>query len=202
LLAWAYEAGAWVLEDDYDGEFRYNSRPLPALQSLDRRGRVIYAGTFSKVLFPGLRLGYLVIPDELVELLRKLLFSLYLDAPRLVPAIVTEFMTAGHFARHIRRMRQVYAERRAALSTALAHRLEDVMRIELQAGGMHLIGWLKSPVKDVHLAQRAQTDGLSVSALSTWRIRSQGEQALLLSFTNIPVHAARAASERLARAIK
>jgi GntR family transcriptional regulator/MocR family aminotransferase len=201
LLAWAYETGAWILEDDYDGEFRYNSRPLPALKSLDTRGRVLYAGTFSKVLFPGLRLGYLVVPDELVELLRRLLCLFYLDATRLVPAIVTEFMTAGHFARHIRRMRQLYAERREALANSLARRLEGVMRVELQAGGMHLIGWLKSSAGDLALARLANGAGLAVSALSTWRIHQPGDPALLMSFTNIPVNEARSASERLARAI-
>lgn len=201
LLAWAKEARAWVLEDDYDGEFRYQSRPLPALKSLDSAGRVLYAGTFSKVLFPGLRLAYLILPDGLIEPFRRLLSLFYMDSPRFLPAVVTQFMTEGHFARHIRRMRQLYAERRAALAQALGGTLRGRVRVELQAGGMHLIGWLEGGAQDVSLAQRARSHGLAVSALSAWRIERRAEQALLLSFTNIPVHAARSASQRLARAI-
>jgi GntR family transcriptional regulator/MocR family aminotransferase len=202
LLAWAQETGAWILEDDYDGEFRYTSRPLAALRSLDSRGRVLYAGTFSKVLFPGLRLGYLVIPDELVEQLRRVLFLLHLDATRLVPAIVTEFIAMGHFARHIRRMRQLYAERREALASCLAHRLGDVIRVELQAGGMHLIGWLRSSGGDLEPAERANRKGLAVSPLSEWRMAGSGDPALLLGFTNIAVKAAPGVTERLARALE
>lgn len=200
LLAWANEAEAWILEDDYDGEFRYQSRPVPALKSLDAAGRVLYAGTFSKVLFPGLRLGYLILPDGLIEVFERLLALFYMDSPRFLPAVVTEFMTEGHFARHIRRMRQLYAERRAALAEALAGTLRGRLRVELQAGGMHLIGWLADDMRDVSVAQRAYARGLAVSALSSWRIEPRAEHALLLSFTNIPAHAARSASQRLARA--
>lgn len=200
LLAWATEAQAWILEDDYDGEFRYHSRPVPALKSLDGTGRVLYAGTFSKVLFPGLRLGYLILPVGLIEEFQRLMSLFYMDSPRFLPAVVTEFMTEGHFARHIRRMRQLYAERRASLAEALAGTFRGRMRVELQAGGMHLIGWLANGVRDVSLAQRAYARGLAVSALSNWCIEPRAEQALLLSFTNIPVHAARSASQRLARA--
>jgi len=200
LLAWANEADAWILEDDYDGEFRYQSRPVPALKSLDGAGRVLYAGTFSKVLFPGLRLGYLILPDGLIKVFQRLLALFYMDSPRFIPAVVTQFMTEGHFARHIRRMRQLYAERRAALAEALAATLRGRVRIELQAGGMHLIGWLADGSRDVSVAQRAYARGLAVSALSNWRVEPRAEQALLLSFTNIPVHGARSASQRLARA--
>ena len=114
LLAWAAEAGAWVLEDDYDSEFRYTGHPLPALKSLDRGGRVLYAGSFSKVLFPALRLGYLVVPDELAEAFARASRLWSLGLPSLEQRVVAAFMAEGHFARHLRRMRSLYAARRQA----------------------------------------------------------------------------------------
>jgi GntR family transcriptional regulator/MocR family aminotransferase len=119
LLAWAEAEGAWIVEDDYDGEFRYDGPPPPALKSLDRASRVIHAGTFGKVLFPGLRLGYLVLPEGLVEPLvraRRLLAPL---ASTLDQATAADFLEEGHFARHVRRMRRLYGERRVALAAAL-----------------------------------------------------------------------------------
>src|SRR5690606_15226293 len=106
-------SNAWIIEDDYDSEFRYGTRPLPALKSLDQVGRDLYTGNFSKVLFPGLRLGYLVVPDSLVDRFREMCFFLQHDRPTLSQAIVADFMAEGHFARHIQKMRSLYAGRRA-----------------------------------------------------------------------------------------
>ncbi|HEY6925801.1 MAG TPA: PLP-dependent aminotransferase family protein, partial [Steroidobacteraceae bacterium] len=119
LLAWASKADAWIIEDDYDGEFRYDSLPLPALKSLDEDDRVLYAGTFSKVLFPGLRLGYIVLPEPLVAEFTRILEILYRNDSTFTSSVLTTFMTEGHFGRHVKRMRQLYAERRAALAEAL-----------------------------------------------------------------------------------
>ena len=201
LLAWADKAGAWILEDDYDSEFRYDSRPLPALKSLDERDRVLYAGTFSKVLFPGLRLGYVVLPGALLEDFARVLYSLYCDGSTFVPAIVTDFMAQGHFARHIKRMRQLYAERRAALAKALENVCGDRFRIELQAGGMHLLAYLTNSEQDVVVVERARAHGLAPAALSPWSIESNCGQGLLLSFTNIPVQSAAREAKRLERAL-
>jgi GntR family transcriptional regulator / MocR family aminotransferase len=118
LLAWASEAGAYVVEDDYDGEFRYTGRPLPALKSLDRADRVLYAGSFSKVLFPGLRLGYLVLPEELVETFSGAILNRSAGASTFEQRVVATFMCEGYFARHLKRMRSLYAARRQALADA------------------------------------------------------------------------------------
>jgi GntR family transcriptional regulator / MocR family aminotransferase len=119
LLEWAKDNDAWIVEDDYDGEFRYTGRPLPALHGLDRGGRVLFIGTFSKVLFPSLRLAYLVVPAGEVERFARAHALLDGNASLLDQATVTAFMEEGHFTRHISRMRRLYAERREALGAAL-----------------------------------------------------------------------------------
>src|SRR5215470_11317856 len=139
LLSWAAEAGAWIIEDDYDGEFHYSGRPLPALKSLDRADVVLYAGSFSKVLFPALRLGYLVVPNRLVQSFTRASHSLHAGNARLEQAVVARFMIEGHFARHLKRMRGLYAARRAALADALTAAFGDHLRVALQSGGMHLL---------------------------------------------------------------
>ena len=116
LLAWAAQAGAWILEDDYDSEFRYTGHPLPALKSLDHADRVLFAGSFSKVLFPGLRLGYLVVPDPLTKDIARASRLLQVGQSVLEQRVVASFMAEGHFARHLRRMRSLYAARRDALA--------------------------------------------------------------------------------------
>ena len=142
LLAWATEAGAWIIEDDYDSEFRYTGRPLPALKSLDRTDRVLYAGSFSKTLFPGLRLGYLVPPAPLLPRLLGAARTLQAGLPALEQRVVAAFMTDGNFARHLRRMRSLYGARRTALAAALEHAFGPRLDLTLQAGGMHLLARL------------------------------------------------------------
>src|SRR6185437_15697531 len=115
LLSWAAETRALIVEDDYDGEFHYVGRPLPALKSLDRGGRVIYAGSLSKVLFPGLRLGYLVLPDDLADAFDRTVQRANASTSSFEQRVITSFMRKGHFARHLKRMRALYAARREAL---------------------------------------------------------------------------------------
>jgi GntR family transcriptional regulator/MocR family aminotransferase len=185
LLDWAARNDAWIIEDDYDGEYRYVSRPLPALKSLDRDGRVLYAGTFSKVLFPSIRLAYLVVPETQVERFEEVSEALTGGSPELTQAIVTAFITEGHFARHIQRMRKLYAERREATATGLESVLGGHMRIDAQPGGMHLILRLQGHQSDRQLVARMRENGLYAEALTDWKIRSDGASALLLNFTNI-----------------
>ena len=201
LLEWARDAGAWVVEDDYDSEFRYLGRPLPALKSLDRDNRVLYVGTFSKVLMPALRLGYLVLPDSLVRPFAETLHALHPGPSALEQSVVTDFMTEGHFARHIRKMRGLYAARRAALAEALSERLGDRVTIALKAGGMHLIAHLDDRESDRYLVSLAETHQLAPGPLSAMAIERDAGQGLLLSFTNIPADQASAMADRLARAI-
>jgi GntR family transcriptional regulator / MocR family aminotransferase len=185
LLDWAGRNSAWIIEDDYDGEYRYVSRPLPALKSLDRDGRVIYVGTFSKVLFPGIRLGYLVVPEAQVERFEKIVQAFAGCSPRLTQAIVTAFMTEGHFARHIQRMRKLYADRRNATAAGLESVLSKHMQIDSQPGGMHLILRLQGRRSDRRLVARMREEGLYAEALSDWTAGHDGTSALLLGFTNV-----------------
>jgi GntR family transcriptional regulator/MocR family aminotransferase len=184
LLDWAVQNDAWVIEDDYDGEYRYVSRPLPALKSLDREGRVLYAGTFSKVLFPALRLAYLVVPEGQVERFEEV-SQTFASTPQLTQAIVTAFITEGHFARHIQRMRKLYAERRSAASEGLMAALGKHVRIDAKPGGMHLILRLQGHIEDRALASRMLAHGLYGEALTDWTADGGGPSALLLNFTNI-----------------
>jgi GntR family transcriptional regulator/MocR family aminotransferase len=185
LLDWAAQNNAWVIEDDYDGEYRYVSRPLPALKSLDRDGRVLYAGTFSKVLFPSVRLAYLVVPETQVERFEQISHALAGGSPELTQAIVTAFMMEGHFARHIQRMRKLYAERREATAKGLESVLRKYVRIDAQPGGMHLILRLQHGLSDRRLVAQMREEGLYAEALADWSVATDGASALLLSFTNI-----------------
>jgi len=198
LLNWAAQHKAWIIEDDYDGEYRYASRPLPALKSLDREGRVLYAGTFSKVLFPSIRLAYLVVPEALVDRFEQISQAFAGGSPQLTQAIVTAFITEGHFARHIQRMRKLYAERRAETVAGLEAVLGKQVRIDAQPGGMHLILRLKGRRSDRKLVARMKQAGLYGEALSDWSMDADGSSAVLLSFTNIE---SRAMAERLAKRI-
>ena len=187
LLEWAARTGAWIIEDDYDGEYRYVSRPLPALKSLDRDGRVLYAGTFSKVLFPSLRLAYLVVPETQVERFEEISQILAGGSPELTQAIVTAFIKEGHFARHIQRMRKLYAERREAASAGLQGVLGKHIRIDSPPGGMHLILRLQRRRSDRGLVARMREEGLYGEALTDWAIGGDGASAsaLLVNFTNV-----------------
>ncbi len=202
LLSWAAKMGAWVIEDDYDSEYRYGHRPLPALKSLDGADRVLYVGTFSKALFPGLKLGYLVVPDAQVGRVTEICRLLYGGPPTFNQAVVADFMVEGYFARHIKRMRALYAERRAALSAALERIFEGRLTVQLQAGGMHLLTQSRGFANDLALVKRAVAHGLAPSALSSWSIEpGRQEQGLLLSFTNVPAERAVEMVRRLRKAI-
>jgi GntR family transcriptional regulator / MocR family aminotransferase len=201
LLAWAADMESWILEDDYDSEFRYVGRPLPSLKSLDRGQRVLYAGSFSKVLFPALRLGYLVVPPELAEASLRACKLLTLGQPVLEQRVVAAFMQKGHFARHIRRMRILYGERRRSLAAALSATFGDRVAVEMSAGGMHLLARFPGAADDTELVKRATSAGLAPSALSPMAMAHDAGQGLLLGFTNIQAVEAKELATRLAQAI-
>lgn len=190
LLAWAAGAGARVLEDDYDGEYRYEGRPLPALASLDREGVVYYAGTFSKVLLPALRLAYVVVPERDVPRFEATCAAFHGGCPQLVQAVVADFMREGHFARHVKKMRGLYARRRAAVVDALRAVFGARLHVELQAGGMHLLVRLPGRADDRELARAADRAGLALQAMSDWQHEQPVEPGLLLGFTNVASPAA------------
>ena len=167
LLHWAMRRGAWIIEDDYDSEYRLGGRPIASLQGLDTDARVIYIGTFSKVMFPALRLGYVVVPKDLVEA-----FSTTRDATdqfssTLYQAALADFIRQGHFARHIRRMRMLYIERRTALVQAIHKRLGDDFEVIGAEAGMHLVALLPRDVSDVTISLRAAEMGISAMPLSS-----------------------------------
>ncbi|MBN3162167.1 PLP-dependent aminotransferase family protein [Pectobacterium brasiliense] len=202
LLEWASHRRSWIIEDDYDSEFRYHGRPLPALKSLDRDGRVLYTGTFSKVLFPGLRLAYLVVPEPQIERFKDTANHFCCPGSILPQATVAAFMEQGHFARHLRRMRSLYAIRRGYLVDALLQTLGSHLVVQPQAGGIHVLARLAARGNDQSLAAVAQSHGLAIQALNDWRISSSSHGGLLMGFTNVAEPAmAKALVHRLAVAI-
>jgi GntR family transcriptional regulator / MocR family aminotransferase len=201
LLAWAARTGAWIVEDDYDSEFRYHGHPLPPLKSLDDAGRVFYAGSFSKVLSPGLRLGYLVVPSSELDRFRR---GAQLFAPcssLLDQMAVADFMIEGHFAWHLKRMRHLYAGRRKALVSALRTVFGDEIAIEEPSGGMHVIARIAGQRSDVALVGCAQRAGLAPFPLSSCATGRFTDSGLLLGFTNIPAEAAGREARRLRYAL-
>lgn len=186
LLDWAATHDAWIVEDDYDGEYRYRGHPLPALKSLDTHERVIYAGTLSKVLFPGLRLAYVVVPQALVTYFEiAAARAAYGGCPEMMQAAVAEFITEGHFSRHIKRMRTLYARRRVLLAEALRPYEKAGFAVRLEDGGMHLLLDVPPDRDDAEMAQRARTAGFGIHALTAWRRGEAGRRALILGFTNL-----------------
>jgi GntR family transcriptional regulator/MocR family aminotransferase len=185
LLGWATQAGAWVVEDDYDGEYHYAGPPLPALKSLDAHDRVIYTGSFSKVLYPGLALAYLVAPAPLVQACGQAAATGSNGCSKLVQAIVADFMAEGHFSRHLKKMRQLYGRRRRLLAAALRQVFGDGAEIGLAQGGMHLIVRLPEYGDDAAQARRAQAAGLNAQPLSARYAGEATRQGLLLGFTNL-----------------
>jgi GntR family transcriptional regulator/MocR family aminotransferase len=198
LLDWAARARAWVLEDDYDSEFRYAGRPLASLQGLDRAARVCYIGTFSKVMFPALRLGYLVVPPGMVDAFATARALVDRHAPTVEQAALADFMSEGHFVRHIRRMRTLYAERQAVLVEAAHSWLAGAVAVAPAEAGMHLVGWLPEGMSDTTVAARAAARGLEVPALSRYASAGLLRGGVLLGYTALDASQIRAGVQRLA----
>lgn len=180
LLEWAASQQSWVIEDDYDSEFRYHGKPLPPIKSLDGPERVIYAGTFSKSMFPALRVAWLVVPQQQVAVFNRQARSLPCTVPMLIQQTIADFLQEGHFWRHLKKMRQCYSERRVWLETALR---DEGFEVVPQEGGIQLVMRVKGD--DRALVTRARASGLAVQALSDWRMASKGEGGILMSFTNV-----------------
>jgi GntR family transcriptional regulator/MocR family aminotransferase len=198
LLEWARRSGTLIFEDDYDSEYRYSGRPVPALQGLDRSGVVLFAGSFSAVLFPALRLGYLVVPPDMVDVFAAAESISTHHPPLLDQAVLCDFITEGHFARHIRRMRELYAERLSVLLESAHAQLSDVLEISTVEAGLQTIGWLKGRADAVKAAAAAGERGVEVIPLSRYgwgRVRRQG---LVLGFAAVPPREIRRGVEQLA----
>jgi GntR family transcriptional regulator/MocR family aminotransferase len=185
LLHWAVQRDAWLIEDDYDSEYRYVSRPLSALQGMSTAGRVIYVGTFSKVLFPALRIGYLVVPPSLVDDFVEARVAQDLFTPTLHQLVLAEFLRDGHFARHLRRMRGVYQSRRDALLNGLGHHCDSLVRVQNADAGLHVAVELHG-MRDTDVVARLSEHRLSAIALSSCCISPHPRNGLLLGFGGNP----------------
>jgi GntR family transcriptional regulator/MocR family aminotransferase len=184
LVAWARRTGAWVLEDDYDSEYRYGSRQLDPLTVLDRAGRVVYIGTFSKVLFPSLRMGYLVLPPGLVDGFEAAHLCSDIHRPVLEQAALARFMEQGHFAQHLRRTRELHAERRICLLEAARQRLGGLLDVQEAIAGLHLLGRLPDGVDDRAVCDAAAARGLDVWPLSLHAV-NRSTRGLLLGYGGV-----------------
>lgn len=201
LIAWARSAGAWIVEDDYASEFRYEGAPLASLQGLDGGDRVIYVGTFNKSLFPGIRLGYMVAPRPLVQPLSALRRLADRQPPTLTQAIALDFLDSGQFAAHIRRRRLAYKAQRDALAEALTRRLGHLLEVDTPDQGMHLIAYMKDGRSDLEAEAKAIAKGLLIRAISPLFHTAPPRQGLLLGFTGFPAKAMDAGVARLATAV-
>jgi len=201
LLRWAAKSEAWILEDDYDGEFRYSSRPLPALQSLDRDGSVIYVGSFSKVLFPALRLGYLVAPPALLDRILIAKFAAAYHSPTIDQAIVAAFISEGHLLRHIRRMRALYLERLDALLETAHSELDGAVSIARPDSGMHVVASLPLGVDDRAVAIAANKIGVSSLPMSLCYAGRKRSAGLILGYAAYTAEQMKQGCRRLAVAL-
>lgn len=197
LLAWAMASSAWIVEDDYDSEFRFESMPIASLQGLDSAERVIYIGTFSKVLFPSIRLGYIVIPPDLVDHFVKVRFTMDIFPSYLFQEVLTDFMSAGHFVRHIRRMRSLYNARRMALVESLRAEFGDFLEIHGTEAGMHLSATLPEGYRDIEIARQAAKEKLWLWPLSHCWSGDQARHGFILGFGNTPEEKTPAAVRQL-----
>jgi GntR family transcriptional regulator / MocR family aminotransferase len=182
LLEWAQATGSWIIEDDYDSEYRYESLPIASLQGLDASARVIYVGTFSKVLFPALRLGYIVIPPDLIEAFLTVRWAMDLGPPSFYQEVLADFIGEGHFARHIRRMRVLYRERRSALVESIREELGTMVEVLGGEAGMHLTVTLPNKIHDLEIAERAARENLWLWPLSPNYLGEATRSGFVLGF--------------------
>jgi GntR family transcriptional regulator / MocR family aminotransferase len=202
LLDWADRKRAFIVEDDYDCEFHHRGLPPPALKGLDRSGRVLYVGSFSKVLFPGLRLGYLVLPDALIDRFLRLGRATHQAPALMMQKLVEAFMAQGHFSRHLSRMRSLYTERRQALASALTAAMPRQLEIALQDGGMHFVAHLRGRTSDMEIVERLRRQGIGPGPLSLHSMRRSPPNGLMIGYPNVASGDATAAAQRMLAAMR
>jgi GntR family transcriptional regulator/MocR family aminotransferase len=201
LLDWAARAGACIIEDDYDAEFRHAGPPVASLAALDPAGRVLHVGSFSRTMFPSLRLGYIVAPSSLAERLRVARAAMEEQLPALIQLALADFIAEGHFARHLRRMRVLYRTRREAVLAAARAAGRHRLRVRDTESGLHVIADLAPGLDAAQVAASAAQRGVEAAPLSLFRADGSGPSALVLGFGAVDARAARAAMEDLAAAI-
>jgi GntR family transcriptional regulator/MocR family aminotransferase len=201
LLDWAHRFNSWIVEDDYDSEYRYESMPIASLQGLDRGQRVIYIGTFSKTLFPALRLGYIVIPPPLVDRFAAVRRACDLGAPHIYQAALADFINDGHFGRHVRRTRLLYAERHGGLVSALREEFGSELEIHGADAGMHVVVTLPRGLWDRPISARAAREKLWLWPLSSTYLRAKPRQGFILGFGSTKATDMRRQVQRMGRVI-
>ena len=182
LLDWAFRNNSWIVEDDYDSEYDFRKRPIAAVQGLDTNARVIYVGTFSKVLFPSLRIGYLIIPSDLVSAFSRIRQASDLSHSTLEQAVLADFIQEGHLARHIRRMRMLYMERNGMLAAEIEMQLGSTVELVSAQAGMHLVCLLPAGVEDTIVWQEAARVGIASWPLSICYQRKPERGGLILGY--------------------
>ena len=202
LLEWARKAGVMIFEDDYDSEYRYSGRPVPALQGLDRAGVVIFGGSFSAVMFPALRLGYLVVPPEMVDVFAAAQSVSTHHPPLLGQAVLCDFIREGHFARHIRRMREVYAERLNVLLKAAREQLEGAVEISNVEAGLQTMGWLRGRMGAEEAARAAAEKNVEVVPLSRYAFGRAPGNGIVLGFAAVEAKELRRGVQELASVLR
>jgi len=202
LLNWAARSGAWIIEDDYDSEYRFGSRPIASLQGLDTDERVIYIGTFSKVMFPALRLGYVVVPKDLVRAFAAARDAADIFSSTLYQAVLTDFLREGHFARHIRRMRMLYLDRRKTLTNAIDSQMKDMLEVIGAEAGMHLVGLLPRGANDVAVSRMAAQRCISAIPLSTCYLTLPTRSGLILGYGGANSHQIRDGISKLRMSVQ
>ena len=202
LMQIAEKHDAWIIEDDYDSEYRFRGHPIPAMQGLDDSGRVIYVGTLSKTMFPSLRVAYIVVPAKLVEGFKTAVNITGQYPPLLLQVALADFISQGFFATHLRRMRRLYARRQRDFVAACRARLDPWLTVNEIDTGMQVIGRFKEPFDDGEVLAAALRHGVDFSRLSTQYRHSTPEHGLLLGYAGVGQEQARTGIERLRRAFE
>lgn len=187
LLEYARQHGCWILEDDYDSDFRYGGRPLPSLQGLDEAGLVIYAGSFSKMLFPGLRVGYVVVPERLAGPFASAVAELFREGQLITQSVMADFLREGHVTSHMRKMRSRYAARRACLIESVHARYGTALRIVGDKAGLHLVLALPRTADDVAICRTAYQRGIMARPLSSYYLLPErAQKGRVLGYAGVP----------------
>jgi GntR family transcriptional regulator / MocR family aminotransferase len=202
LLEWARKSGALIFEDDYDSEYRYSGPPIPALQGFDRHGLVIFAGSFSKVLFPSLRLGYLVIPQDLIRLFTSAISLTARHATLPQQAVLFDFIAEGHFGRHLRRMREIYAERLSVLLEGAREKLAGLLEISNVEAGLQTVGWLREGIAAESATKAAAARHVEVFPISRFYRGKVAREGLHLGFAAVDPREIRRGLQDLAIALE
>lgn len=201
VLEWASRAGAFIVEDDYDSEYRFEGRPVPALQSLDRGSNVILVGSFSKILFPSLRLGYVVLPPPLVDVFLAFRFQTDFRSLGFDQAVLCDFIEGGHLGRHLRRMRELYAARLAALTEGGRRYLKGLLEISGVRAGLYTVGFLKNGMSSREAEKAAAAHGVEAVALDRYTLKRPDPKGVLLGFAAFDEDELREGLARLASAL-